>query len=59
MYPGEAPIDKEQTGIESIEIQYPRLDIIFLGWRLNWLIQFFVLSIIFGYLLSKPLGVEV
>ena len=59
MYPGETPIDKEQTGIESIEIQYPRLDILFLGWRLNWLIQYLVLSIIFGYLVSKPLGVEV
>ena len=59
MYPGEAPIDKEQTGIESIEIQYPRLDILFFGWRLNWLIQFFVLSIVFGYLFSKPLGVVI
>ncbi len=58
LYPGEAPIPN-QSAIESIEILYPELDISFLGWRMNWLILFFVLSLVFGYAFKGTLGVQI
>ena len=58
LYPGEAPIPK-QSVIESIEVLYPELDITFFGWGMNWLILFFVLSLVFGYSFKGVLGVQV
>ena len=58
LYPGEAPISK-QSAIESIEVLYPELDITFLGWGMNWLILFFVLSLVFGYSFKGMLGVQI
>jgi len=43
LYPGEAPIAPE-TGVASVEIIYPELKIQFLGIKMNWLIQFLVMS---------------
>lgn len=58
LYPGEAPISK-QSAIESIEIIYPDLDISFLGFGMNWLILFFILSMVFGFALKGTLGVSI
>jgi len=58
LYPGEAPIPNK-SAIESIEILYPELAIPFLGWRMNWLILFFVLSLVFGYTFKGALGVQI
>jgi hypothetical protein len=58
LYPGEAPISK-QSAIESIEIIYPTLDISFLGFGMNWLILFFVLSMVFGFALKGKMGVSI
>jgi hypothetical protein len=58
MYPGEAPIPSD-SGIESIEILYPTLDIIFLGWHLNWLVLFLILSLGIGYAFKGALGVQI
>ena len=58
LYPGEAPIPK-QSAIESIEILYPDLDISIFGWGMDWLILFFVLSMVFGFSLKGVLGVQV
>jgi hypothetical protein len=58
LYPGEAPIPN-QAAIESVEILYPELDISFLGWRMNWLILFFVLSLVFGFAFKGLLGVQI
>ena len=58
LYPGEAPVPNE-SAIESIEILYPELAISFLGWRMNWLILFFVLSLVFGYTFKGALGVQI
>lgn len=58
LYPGEAPIPN-QSGVESVEILYPELDISFLGWRMNWLILFFVLSLVFGFAFKGILGVQI
>jgi hypothetical protein len=58
LYPGEAPISK-QSAIESIEILYPDLDISIFGWGMDWLILFFVLSMVFGFSFKGVLGVQI
>lgn len=56
--PSEPPIDPA-TGIVSVEINYPPLEISFRGWRINWLICFFVLSTFFGYCMKDRLKVYI
>jgi len=58
LYPGEAPIP-QRSAIESIEIRYPKLDILFLGRRVNWLILFLILSLGLGYAFKGMLGVQI
>jgi hypothetical protein len=58
LYPGEAPIP-QRSAIESIEIRYPKLDIMFLGWRMDWLILFLILSLGLGYAFKGMLGVQI
>jgi len=58
LYPDEAPI-LSSSAIESIEILYPELGIFFLGWQMNWMILFFILSLVFGYLFQGVLGVHI
>jgi hypothetical protein len=58
LYPGEAPIPR-QSAVESIEILYPELDISIWGWGMNWLILFFVLSLVFGFSCKGVLGVQI
>ena len=58
LYPGETPVPS-QSGIESVEIVYPTLDILVLGKHVNWLILFLILSMGFGYAFKGVLGVQV
>ncbi|MFH1743006.1 MAG: hypothetical protein ABIH23_28710 [bacterium] len=58
LYPGEKPI-KSSSPVESIEIKYQALSMPVFGWNIHWLVLFFVLSIVFGFALKGPLGVEV
>jgi hypothetical protein len=58
LYPDEAPIPNS-SAIESIEILYPELGISFLGWHMNWMILFLVLSLVFGYAFKGVLGVQI
>lgn len=58
LYPGEEPIAQGSV-FESVEIIYPALDISFLGFGMNWLILFFILSMVFGFALKGTLGVSI
>lgn len=58
LYPKEAPIS-QASGIDSVEIGYPPLKISLFDWNVNWLVGFFILSIVFGFALKGFLGVEV
>ena len=58
LYPGEAPIPG-QSGLASIEILYPPLDILILGKHVNWVILFLVVSLVFGYAFKGMLGVQI
>ena len=56
--PGEPPIEKA-TNIRYVQVNYPPLDIEVFGWKINWLVQFFILSIASGYLLKGFFGIDV
>jgi len=58
LHPGERPLD-HNGAVESVSIVYPAPDLRFLGWGVNWLAGFLVVSIAFGYLLKGYFGVHV
>lgn len=58
LYPGE-PFIHIQSGLDSIEILYPALDISFFGYSLHWIIWFTILTLIFGFLLKGWMGVQI
>lgn len=56
--PGERPLPSSST-LRSIEVVYPARRLSLFGLRLHWLIAYFVLSVAFGFVLKKKLGVEI
>ena len=57
-HPGEAPIPGANA-IESVSIQYAPLSLSMFGFGIDWLLFFFVASIVFGFAFKRVLGVEV
>jgi hypothetical protein len=57
-YPTEPPLDP-QSRVGRIDVAYESGGLPFLGWRMHWLIAFFVLSIVFGFSLKGVFGVEI
>lgn len=55
--PGESPLPF--SSIKEIVIKYPPRRLIFLGLRIHWLVAYFILSIMAGLILKKPLKVEI
>jgi hypothetical protein len=58
LYPGEPPI-APASAIESIEVNYDSASIRLFGLNWNWIVFFFVFSLIFGFLFKGPMGVEI
>ena len=56
--PGENRIEPE-VFINKIEIGYPAREINILGWRSNWLVLFFVISIAGGFAFRKIMRTEI
>ncbi len=56
--PGERSIAGSSV-IESIEVKYPSSKTIIFGWDIHWLVTFFVLTLVFGFILMKPLKVKI
>ncbi|SRR5579884_435673 len=56
--PGEESIVKNSL-VKRIEIDYPSRSIGIFGWKIHWLVVFFVLSIVFGFAFKGLLGVEI
>ena len=56
LYPAEPPLPANGP-VTAVTIPYPERDIDVFGWRLNWLVVFFALSILFAFALRKPFGV--
>jgi hypothetical protein len=58
-YPAEPPLSKS-TGLRGIEVlDWPRRDLRLFGLGINWLVAFFILSLIAGFSVKDLLGVEV
>jgi hypothetical protein len=58
LYPAEPPLPGD-SAIRSISLSYPEHDVDVLGWRVNWMIVFFVLTLVFAFALRGPLGVTI
>jgi hypothetical protein len=56
LYPAEDPLPGESP-IASIAVTYPEEEVSFLGWRVNWLVLFFILSVGLALALRRRLGV--
>jgi uncharacterized membrane protein (DUF106 family) len=57
LYPGEPPVPP--GAVESIDVKYRPLELELFGWPLNWLVVFFLLSILAGFAFRRVLGVEI
>jgi hypothetical protein len=57
-YPTEAPLPKDSP-VKTIEVVHPQRNIILFGWRIHWIIVYFLLSIIFGFSLKGVFKVEI
>jgi hypothetical protein len=57
LYPGEAPIPDGST-FRSARVSHPPLSITFFGMPLNWIVGFFVFSLVSGFAFKRALGVE-
>jgi uncharacterized membrane protein (DUF106 family) len=57
-YPTEPPLDKA-SAVQRIEVKYASTGLPLLGWRMHWLIAFFILSVLFGFALKGVFGVEI
>jgi len=58
LYPAEKSFSRN-SGSDYIEIKYPSISYHFLGWQIHWLVIFFVVSILTGFLLKKFFKVEI
>jgi len=58
LYPSEAPLS-EEAPVVAVRIQYPERDLVVGGMHLHWLVVFFVLSMVAGFVLMKPLGITI
>jgi len=58
LYPGEPPI-AASSSFESIELQYGEREIRAFGFGVDWLIGFFIISVIAGFAFKGVLGVEI
>ncbi len=56
--PGESPLPPAGP-IRSVEVVYPARRLPLLGLRLHWLVAYFALSVILGFVLKRPFGVEI
>jgi uncharacterized membrane protein (DUF106 family) len=58
LYPGQAPIPKTSS-IEEIDVKLPPQTVSMFGWNINWLVFFFIASLVAGYSLKGVFKVEV
>ena len=56
--PSEAPLPVDSQ-VNSMAVTYPRREIRVLGWDVNWLVLYFVLSFVLMLLLRRPFGVVI
>jgi uncharacterized membrane protein (DUF106 family) len=57
-HPGEALLPSNMP-IVSVEVAYPPARLSLFGWRMHWLVAYFLLSIVFGFALKGVFKVEI
>jgi uncharacterized membrane protein (DUF106 family) len=57
-HPGEALLPSNMP-IVSVEVAYPPARLSLFGWRMHWLVAYFLLSIVFGFALKGLFKVEI
>jgi hypothetical protein len=58
LYPGEPPLPSGSL-VRSVEILYPARSLVLFGLSVNWLIAYFVLSVVFGFAFKGLFKVEI
>jgi hypothetical protein len=58
LYPSEPPLP-EDTGMDVITVAYPEAAVDVLGWRVHWLIVYFILTMTSALLLARRLGITI
>jgi len=58
LYPVEPPV-AGTASVAAIDVAYPTATVSLLGWDTNWMIVFFILTIVFAFALQKPLRVTI
>lgn len=58
LFSGESALSPESQ-IQSISINYPARDIAFVGWQWNWIVMFFVLSLIAGFIFKTIFRIQI
>jgi uncharacterized membrane protein (DUF106 family) len=58
LYPAEPPVHS-RVPIQTIEIQYPAKNMDLFGWKIHWIIAYFVLSIVFGFAFKGVFKVQI
>ncbi len=57
LYPLEPPLPTNAL-VESIEVRYPAANVNLLGWKTHWMVAFFLLTLVFAFVLQRPLRVS-
>jgi hypothetical protein len=58
LYPSEPPIPRDSV-VESIHVTYPHRELAIFGINVNWLVAFFIISLVAGFALKGAFGIEV
>ena len=45
--------------LEKIEVKYPAREVSFAGIASNWIVAFFILSLVAGFIFKSALGIEI
>lgn len=58
LHPWESALERE-LGVQAVTVDYPERVFSMLGVEVDWVLAFFVLSLLFAFFLRKPLRVEI
>ena len=58
LYSAEAALPSSSP-IEKIEVKYPAREVSFAGFASNWIVAFFILSLVAGFIFKSALGIEI
>lgn len=57
LYPGESRLELA-LGVTAAVVDYPERTVSYFGFGMAWWLAFFILTLVFAFMLKKPMGVE-